>query len=295
MGSRLGSWARVGLLLAGIVASGAQASWGQAFPGPEVNLSAGGLTPLPPAPPRGAWGEVIFANERWIVIQNMEGQQFPVSVDSIDQFLVRWPMAFGDLSPQSLVEVTGDDIGSMSMRAAHVDVYEGGDRTLVTPDYRSVLPFGRPVTTIDPTYQRMMNTFDIAAQNTLYGWAYPISPGTNGIPGRFYAVGNALRVNPLRIGVPGDNVVTIFPAPGGELTISQVTRGSSLFAQSGDSVFLTPVERNAKSLVLGQMVLYKKIPLRQFTPPAAAGPAAAPGRGVPAAPAQREAAPAPAR
>jgi len=47
--------------------------------------------------------------------------------------------------------------------------------------------------------------------------------------------------------------------------------------------------------VLGQMVLYKKIPLRQFTPPAAAGPAAAPGRGVPAAPAQREAAPAPAR
>ena len=266
MKTRVGTWTRIGLVLLGVatVVPG-QVVWGQAFPGPYVNLTAGGLVPLPPTPPRGAWGEVIFANEKWVVVQNSEGQQFPIAADSINQFLVRWPTALNALTRQSWVEVTGDDIGSMSLRTTHVDVYEGTDRSLVEPTYKSLLPFNRVVTTIDPTYQRMMNTFDIASQNTLYGWAYPIDPGgANGIPGQLYAVGNVLQINPLRIGVPGDNFVSIFPAPGGNMSISQVTRGTPTFAQSGDSVFLTTVDRNAKTLILSQMVLYKKIPYKDF-------------------------------
>jgi hypothetical protein len=264
---RLGTGILFGAVLLVVAAVPWLPVWGQAFPGPEVNLTAGGLVPLPPPPPRGAWGEVIMANERWIVVQNHEGQQFPIAAESINQFLVRWPTSFNALTTQSWIEATGIDVGSMTLRTTHVDVYEGTDRSLVQPVYRSVLAFNRPVTVIDPTYQRMMNTFDIAAQITLYGWAYPINPGDNGIPGEFYTVGNAVQNNPLRIGVPGNNFVTILPDDAGNMSISQVTRGTPTFAAKGDYVFLTPIDRNLKSLVLSQLVLYKKIPLREFSPP----------------------------
>src|SRR5271168_2349924 len=46
---------------------------------------------LPQLPPQGAWGEVINATARWIVIQNHSGQQYPISTDDIGEFLVRWP------------------------------------------------------------------------------------------------------------------------------------------------------------------------------------------------------------
>ena len=44
---------------------------------------------LPHLPPEGAWGEVINATARWIVIQNHSGQQYPISVDDIGELLVR--------------------------------------------------------------------------------------------------------------------------------------------------------------------------------------------------------------
>src|SRR5215218_3959773 len=252
---RVGTWAGIGLVLLGVVAVPwlPVPVWGQAYPGPLVNLTAGGLVPLPPRPPQGAWGEVIMANERWLVVQNNQGQQFPIAAETIQQFLVRWPTTLSALTNQSWIEATGTDAGSMTVRTAHIDVYEGADRSLVQPTYRSVLDFNRVVTTIDPSFQRMMNAFDVAGQNTLYGWAYPINPGEDGIPGQFYVVGNALQVNPVRVGVPGNNVVTILPEGGDNLSVSQVTRGTPSLAQNGDYVFLTPVDRNAKSLVLSQL------------------------------------------
>jgi hypothetical protein len=239
--------------------------WGQAFPGPWVNLTAGGLFPLPPPPPRGAWGEVIMANAKWLVIQNHEGQQFPVSWDQVNQYLVRWPTNAAALRPQSLVETIGTDLGSNTVRSGHIDVYEGPDMTLVQPTYKSILGTTNSVmTTIDPTFQRMMNAWDIAAQNQLYGWAYPINPGGNGIPSQFYVVGNPVGSNPLTLGIPGNNFATVLPDDSGTISITQVTRGTSSFAEKGDIVFLTPVDLNAKSLVLTQLVLYKKIPRSQF-------------------------------
>lgn len=266
---RMGTWTRVGLVLLGVAAVPwlSSLSWGQAFPGPLVNLTGGGIVPLPPPPPQGAWGEVIMANDRWIVVQNSDGQQFPISAASINQFLVRWPTTFAALTPASWVEAMGADFGSQTLSTSHIDVYEGADRTLVQPTYKSTLPANRVVTTIDPTYQRMMNAWDIVAQNQLYGWAYPITPGGNGIPGQLYAVGNFLAGNPIRLGVPGNNVITVLPDSAGNMSISQVTRGSASMAAKGDYVFLTPVSLNQKTLVLAQMVLYKKIPLSQFTPP----------------------------
>ena len=46
---------------------------------------------LPQLPPQGAWGEVINVTSRWLVIQNHSGQQYPIALDDIGEFLVRWP------------------------------------------------------------------------------------------------------------------------------------------------------------------------------------------------------------
>jgi hypothetical protein len=214
---------------------------------------------------------VIFANAKWVVVQNEQGQQFPVAADAINQFLIRWPAAIADLSPSILVEAIGPEQAAMVIQTNHIDIFAGSDISLVQPGYASVLPIQRPVTAIDPTFQRNMNGFDIAAQNTLYSWVYPVSTGQNGIPGQMHAVGNAVMVNPLRLGVPGNNFVTVFPANPGGISISQVTRGSASFAKKGDFAFLTPIQGGRssvgeKSLYLAQLVLYKQVRRDQFAP-----------------------------
>jgi hypothetical protein len=241
----------------------------QNFPGPWNNLTAGGILPLPPPPPQGSLGKVIFANAKWLVVQDEQGRQFPVASDAIQQFLIRWPATAADLSPSILVEAIGPEQAAMVIRTNHIDLFAGSDQTLVQPGYASVLPIQRPVTAIDPTFQRNMNGFDVAAQNTLYSWVYPVSTGDNGIPGQMHAVGNAIMLNPLRLGVPGNNFVTVFPADPSGIAITQVTRGSPSFAKKGDVAFLTPVQGRSmgeKSLNLSQLVLYKQIRRDQYAP-----------------------------
>jgi hypothetical protein len=243
----------------------------QNYTSPLNNLTAGGIIPLPPPPPQGAFFEVIFANSKWLVVQNERGQQFPVAADLINQFLIRWRADQRDLSPAVLVEAVGPEVIGMTIRTNHIDLFVGSDQTLVKPGYTSVLPINRPVTAIDPTYQRNMSGYDIAAQNTLYSWVYPTFNGDTGIPGQMHVVGSAINLNPLRLGVPANNFVTVLPPDPGVMSITHVTLGSSSFASKGDFAFLTPVQgRTAvteKSLVLGQVVLYKKIRRDQFAAP----------------------------
>ena len=132
---------------------------------------------LPQLPPQGAWGEVINATPRWLVIQNHSGQQYPIALDDIGEFLVRWPGSVNQLGPDSLVEAVGNDLGSNVVEVTHVDVFEGTDRSLVAPTYNSLLANNAVVTTIDPTFNRFMNAWDYAGQSMLYGWAYPITSG----------------------------------------------------------------------------------------------------------------------
>jgi len=230
-----------------------------------------GPVDLPPVPPRGAWGEVIMANAKWMVIQNHEGQQFPIASDSVAQFLVRWPTTLDQLTPATVVEAIGQDVGNNSMRTDHVDTFEGSDRSLVQPTFASLLPNNRMVTTIDPGFNRFMNGFDIGAQNLLYGWAYPLDnsgPVANGIPGKLHVVGNAVSVNPfLRISVLGTNFATVLPEEGGGMSITQMTRGDTSYAEKGDLIFLMPTELTPRTVVLSQVVLYKKIPFRGFQRP----------------------------
>jgi hypothetical protein len=208
-----------------------------------------------------------MANNKWVVVQNHQGQQFPIAADAVGQFLVRWPLTLDSLTQASVVEAIGQDMGSNVLSTEHVDVFEGTDRSLVSPTYTSLLPNNRLVTTIDPGFNRFMNGFDIGSQNLLYGWAYPVAPNQLAIPARLHAVGNAIGVNPLRLSVLGNNFVTVVPADAAGLNVTQMTRGTSTIAEKGDLVFLMPTELTSRTVVLSQLILYKKIPLRQFRLP----------------------------
>lgn len=224
---------------------------------------------LPHLPPQGAWGEVIHVTSRWIVIQNHSGQQYPIAVDDIGEFLTRWPMTLDALTAQSMVEAIGPDIGNNVLQTDHVDVFEGGDRTLVAPTYNSVLPNNALVTTIDPGFNRYMSPWDYGGQNLLYGWAYPVRSGLTGIPTRLHVVGTAINRSPLQLAIPGNNVATVMPLNNNDgYTITQVTRGSVNQVRKGDYAFMMPMQIGQRGLMLSQFVLYKSIPFRQFNPAA---------------------------
>ena len=97
---------------------------------------------LPPLPPRGAWGEVINVTARRIVVQNHSGQQFPIAIDDIQEFLTRWPTSMNDLNPngQSLVEAVGQDAGSNVVRVNHVDVFTSPTQRLSLPPTTACCP-----------------------------------------------------------------------------------------------------------------------------------------------------------
>jgi hypothetical protein len=223
---------------------------------------------LPQLPPQGAWGEIINVTSRWIVIQNHIGQQYPIAVDDIGEFLVRWPLTLDALTGQSVVEAMGQDNGNNVLLTDHIDVFEGGDRALVAPTYNSVLPNNALVTTIDPGFQRYMSPWDYGGQNLLYGWAYPVNSGAVGIPSRLHVVGNAINRSPLQLGIPGNNIATVMPAGQDGFTITQVTRGTIAQVRKGDYAFMMPQQIGQKGLILSQFVLYKTIPFRQFNPAA---------------------------
>jgi hypothetical protein len=221
---------------------------------------------LPQLPPQGAWGEVINATSRWIVIQNHSGQQFPIPIDDIGEFLVRWPSTVERLGASSVVEAVGRDLGSNTVQVSHIDVFEGSDRNLVSPTYTSLLPNNAVVTAVDPGFNRFMNAWDYAGQSMLYGWAYPVHSGIEGIPAKLHVVGSVIQRVPLQLSILGNNFATVVAGENVTFTVSQVTRGTAAYVRKGDYAFLLPQELNPKGLVVSQLVLYKSIPFNQFNP-----------------------------
>jgi hypothetical protein len=256
------------VVLAGLLATGSQASAQRPNFDPRFDVAIDQPVGMPHVPPQGAWGEVINVTERWLVLQNHDGQQFPVAVEDIDEFLIRWPSNVGSISNQALVEAVGATPGSNVIRASHVDHFEGTDRRLVTPTYNEILPNNMAITAVDPGFNRFMNAWDYGGQNMLYGWAYPVMPGpgtgVSGNPTRLHVVGNLLNRDPLQIGLPGNNFATIVPDQANQMTVTQITQGSTRFVRKGDYAFLMPREAKARGLWVSQLVLYKTIPLRQF-------------------------------
>jgi hypothetical protein len=231
---------------------------------PAFDQVVGNPRGLPHLPPQGAWGEIINVTSRWIVIQNHTGQQYPIAINDIGEFLVRWPSSVDALGNRSVVEAIGQDLGNNVLQTDHVDVFEGADQALVAPTYNSLLPNNAIVTTIDPGFQRLMSPWDYGAQNVLHGWAYPVGPGVTGIPTRLHVVGNAINRSPLQLGIPGNNIATVVGPVGGQFSVTQVTRGDVSHIRKGDYAFMLPQAITPRGLLLSQFVLYKSIPFAQF-------------------------------
>lgn len=251
-------WAAVAAVATAVVLAGVGADAQQ-----QVDQNAGNL---PPVPPQGAWGQVIMANRNWVVVQNQRGEQFPIAADAVSQFLIRWPSNLDSLTANSVVEAIGPDMGNNTVMTEHVDFFEGAATQLVTPTFTSILPNNKIVTTIDPGFNRFMNAFDVGAQNTLHGWAYPVNPNDNGMPVRLHVVGNAVNTNPLRLSVLGTNFANVVPGANG-LSVTQITTGTPSMAEKGDLAFLMPTNLTTRTVVLSQLVLYKKTSLREFRMP----------------------------
>ena len=124
------------------------------------------------------------------------------------------------------------------------------------------------VTTLDPGFNRFMNAWDYAGQNMLYGWAYPVPANMSGIPSRLHVVGNVVNFNAqgqmVRVGLPGNNLATIVPDSTGQITMTEVTRGTSSLASKGDFAFMMPLQTAPRGLILSQLVLYKQVPFLLF-------------------------------
>jgi len=203
--------------------------------------------------PRGAWAEVINATPRWLVVQTEDGVQYPIAADRIKQFLVRWPSSADQLTANSAVEVTGPEGPQNTVIADHIDHYEADAQNLVSPTVQSFYGSNR---TISP--------FELAQKDT-FSLAYYLTPEEYNIPSRLHIVAPPLSNNPIRLAGFANSVYTVVPSNNG-MTISQISMGNVGFARRGDIAYITADNFTARSLDVNQLVLYKKIPIRQFQP-----------------------------
>lgn len=210
--------------------------------------------------PSGDWAEVITVTPKWIVIQNREGQQFPISTDAINLFVLRWPTTPDRLTGASLIEATGLDQASNTMRTDHVDVFDGPARSLVRPNYVSQGTAGMLFNNYNVQVNYQFNLFQ--PLQGVGGGPLQLNPG--GSNGWMHVVGPAVGVNPLRLGVGGNVEVAVLGLVTDLPAMFQVTAGSSSFLRPGDLVFALPRGANVKSLVLDQLVGYKSMPIDQF-------------------------------
>jgi hypothetical protein len=230
--------------------------WGNSVPlwggeGTFANQYFSGMN-RPSLPRQGDWAEVIMANGRWMVIQNAQGQQFPVAFEAIRQYVVRWPTRLDLVSPNALVEATGIDLGTNSLSTDHVDVYEGGATSLVSPAMYNLTGANRTLTALD------------ANQAPVYGMYMPFAPMDGSFGQRIHIVGSILGLDPLRLASPGNNWANVLPSSDG-FTVTQVTTGQPSYAKKGDLVYFIPDSAGPKSLTISRLILYKKMPFRAYT------------------------------
>ncbi|WZO97000.1 hypothetical protein EP7_004012 [Isosphaeraceae bacterium EP7] len=205
----------------------------------------------PEMPQRGSWGEIIMVNAKWIVIQNQQGQQFPVAMDSVGSFMTRWPTSADALTRASMIEVTGSDVASNQIMTDHVDVFEGPARNMVTP-----------TTEINQGFSLVLSPVGLG-RSSISGPNNPGMAGIWGAPNIPTFVGSVVDSDPLQFSIGGNQVWTVVPGNNG-ITMTQVTLGTWSTIRKGDVVYFVPSSAGARSLVLGRMVLYKSIPFARF-------------------------------
>lgn len=215
-----------------------------------VNPGLGNYAPMR-VPPKGIWCQVIMANPKWMVLEDEEGRQYPLSAQAINQFLVRWPTGLGAIGIQSLVEASGVDVGSNTVRTDHVDVFESDAYSLATPTV--VANFG---------FNSLVNPSSLGLQNAFGGVnpiVNPIVTGELSQPTVRTVVGQAISTNPLQVSLGSNNFATILPSNDSGMSMTRVTLGTTALGTPGDVVFISASAMNTKSLTANQVVLYKRV------------------------------------
>ncbi len=225
-------------------------------------IAPGSASLAPPAvlnslPAAGGWAQVLTVDANWMVLQNEQRQQYPVSFRALNVFLMRWPITLADVSPAGVLEAYGATLPSNGVQTDHIDVYEGSDRDMVQP---TGIPY---VNTNQLLTMAMLNT------NNNMGTYYPNSgvfPGMllhDPIPTQTRIAGPLAGIDPILIGTSGQNVHGVVPSPGG-MTITQVTRGAIPAVEKGDLVFFVPGSATTKTVQMDFFIVYKKYPFKQF-------------------------------
>lgn len=219
----------------------------------DVNARSGLLRPA--FTPSGEWLQVLTVTDRWLVLVNERGQQFPVSLEAVRLFVMRWQTSLDRISPTDLIEVTGLDLGTNRMSTDHVDIFKGASRGLVTPAVQQLVG-----------YNRVLTLFDIERQNDLgFNYQYLLTPEEMRMPMRLHIVAPAVNTAPLQLSVGGNNSIAILPDAGG-MTMSEVTRGVIGLVRPGDGAYVIPLldQTTPRSLVLAQLVIYKSVTVDQM-------------------------------
>lgn len=199
------------------------------------------------------WAEVLTVTSKWLVIQNAEGQQFPISFDSIQTFIARSPLAIGRIPENSLVEATGIDTGENALQTNHVDVYVGGARSLVSPTFLYVNGRGELIRQIDFTYNP-------GVYGDIFGVPAPIQSNVLSGAIQIHAVGAPTSCFPLRLNTPGNSAVGVLPNTPAGLSATQITPGTASMLKPGDPVYFVATALGAKTVSLSQLIVYKQVP-----------------------------------
>lgn len=204
-----------------------------------------------PQLPFGLWVEVISVSDKWVVVQNENGQQYPISIapDVVDLFLVRWPTTLDRLGPEFLVEATGLIGNNNALLAPHVDVFRGANQFLVAPTSQPLVE-ARPL--YDPMNVMMMNIF---------GPVFYLPPQEANVPRRMHVVGACVGNAPLQVSQGGGVVFGVVAD-----TMTEVTRGSVAMVRPGDLAFCMVDGWNGRTLGLAELIVYKPMPIDQFAP-----------------------------
>jgi hypothetical protein len=206
-------------------------------------------------PPNGGWAEVIAVTPEWLVIQNERGQQLPIEVSRIGTFSIRWPIELDRVALGTMAEVIGRDLGTNQILADQVDLFEGRSANLISPSIERIADSGRRMDVLD---------LDLRTPDGTGSFRF-LQPDDLAAPLRLHVVGPVVSLHPLRIGVQAINPVTVFPGSESFL-INSVTPGSPETVHKGDIVYFASIEAMSRSLILGELVVYKKPGLSQSPP-----------------------------
>lgn len=207
-----------------------------------------------PIAPQGQWAEIITATPTWLVLQNKQGQQFPVSLAAVRLFLMRWPTSANRLAPDAWVEATGFNQGSNQIRTDHVDVLQGASRSLV-PELKldSINERGQYLIPL------LMDTY-----STAFGDDFR-RPTPDRLPVFLHVVGPVINRSPLMVGSLDNTRFTVL-GPQGDPDMSLITFGSPTFVRQGDVVWYDTADAGPRTLTLTQLMVYKNVPLDKFAP-----------------------------